>query len=151
MRRPEYTGARRSEVDDHFTEQQIGYAKVGGKWGIAIKNISGDHSSPDEAEVDQWLFSDAPRLLRVNSIGHIPELLEAIIEAAAKMTATISEKTDEVGVYASEIQTVLDKPLEEIFEEGLGITRSTSGPLQRLKLEGGPLKPPQVPKRQEGK
>ena len=39
--------------------RQIGYAKVSGRWGIAIQSLSG--MLGDENTPDVWLFSDAPR------------------------------------------------------------------------------------------
>jgi hypothetical protein len=94
--------------DEHYWAEEIGYSKINGKWGIAIRTISGDLRFPDDERVEQWLFNDAPRLLRMHSVAKIPELLEAIAEAAAKMTAAISEKTEEVAMYAKEFKGALN-------------------------------------------
>jgi hypothetical protein len=83
------------EQNDYYHEE-LGYAKIGGKWGIALRTVSGNHSNPPEDEVEElWLFNDGPRNLRLSAIGKIPELLERLsteaIETAKKIKGKLAE------------------------------------------------------------
>src|ERR1035438_6975485 len=69
----------------YFYSEEIGYAKIGGKWGIAIRTLEGNYQDPDNERAEQWLFNDAPRLLRVRAVEGIPELLEALLKQASQM------------------------------------------------------------------
>ena len=91
----------------HLYEEYVGYAKVNGKWGIAVATYTFNENCPPRE--DEWLFNDAPRKLRVDAVGKIPDLLEAIVKEARDMSLKIDEKTAEVSAYASGIREVLDK------------------------------------------
>jgi hypothetical protein len=82
--------------DEGFRHEDIGDTKVNGRWGIAIRTVEGDYSHPDRDDLEQWLFNDAPRLLRVNAVEKIPELLEALLESATEMTRAIIDKAGDV-------------------------------------------------------
>src|SRR5882724_6007815 len=58
--------------------ETIGYAKVAGKWGIALQSAIGSHDDPEEGSAEQWLFNDAPRKLRLAAIDKLPELLKKL-------------------------------------------------------------------------
>jgi ABC-type transporter Mla subunit MlaD len=107
---PTWVPFNQSSADSvpEYYREEIGYAKVGGKWGIAIRTIEGTYQSPDDDEVEQWLFNDAPRLLRVNAVEKIADLLDALIEKAAEMTKTITQKTAEVDALAAGIKSVVE-------------------------------------------
>ena len=66
--------------DDEWSDQ-LGYEKINGKWGLAIRVL--DH--PESRVDNQWLFADAPRDLRVKAVDGIPKLLDAL---GAQVTAT---------------------------------------------------------------
>src|SRR5437879_8574303 len=51
-----------------YWADEIGYAKIGGKWGIAIRSVEGEYNRPDDARVEQWLFNDSPGLLRMRAV-----------------------------------------------------------------------------------
>src|SRR5271166_4568592 len=44
--------------DTSFWSEDLGYAKIGGKWGISLRTVSGDIQDPDRAAVDEWLFNE---------------------------------------------------------------------------------------------
>ena len=81
------------EVDtniEYFWERAIGYASVGGTWGIAISSESGHLG--DESREEVWRFNDAPRSYRLESLEKLPELLEKLVETANKTTAELKTK-----------------------------------------------------------
>jgi hypothetical protein len=68
---PTWVSFEKSRSDDGNYQEDIGYAKINGKWGIAIRTIECDFSDPDSS-VAEWQFNDAPRLLRVNAVERFP-------------------------------------------------------------------------------
>jgi hypothetical protein len=83
------------DQDGNWWSRSIGYTQVGDKWGIALKDASGHYAIPDRDSVEKWLFNDAPRWMRVESVGRIPDLLEALLKQAEDTTKKIKAKTDE--------------------------------------------------------
>src|SRR5688572_3461835 len=55
-------------------ELDIGYARVNGHWGIAIRK-----------DKEKWLFRNAPRKYRIETIDHLPEVLVALTKEAERM------------------------------------------------------------------
>ncbi len=70
----------------------IGYAKVGGKWGIALADRSGDATDPEGDQEEVWLFSDAPRWLRIMGVEHVPALLEKLVAESNKTVEQVKSK-----------------------------------------------------------
>jgi len=79
---------------DYWSED-LGYGKVGGKWGIALRTVSGNHNYPDEETIETWLFNEAPRVLRLSAIGKVPELLEKLSKEASETATQIRGKLAE--------------------------------------------------------
>jgi len=75
----------------------LGYAKVGQKWGIALRTREGhDFEEPSEHKIEEWLFNDAPRRLRIRAVDHLPELLDALTEATNKTAVKLRAKIGQV-------------------------------------------------------
>ncbi len=89
----------------YFTKS-IGYAKVKGKWGIAIKSAEGDYRFPDEEHVEKWSFEEAPRHLRLNALSHIPELLVCLTKETADFTKKVSKKLEQTQDLAAAIKEI---------------------------------------------
>jgi hypothetical protein len=85
---------------------QIGYCKVDGKWGIALRHIWGHEAFEVHNEDGPWLFKDAPREMRLRSADKIPELIKALSEEASRTTKKIQEKTKEVRELAGAIASI---------------------------------------------
>jgi superfamily II DNA/RNA helicase len=108
------------ETYDHWREE-IGYAKIGGKWGVALQTVTGNYQHPDRDYVEKWLFNDAPRQLRLSSLVYIPELLEKLSEHAANATKQIAEK----------LQTTHE--LVNAIKEAAADSRNSAQPTIRLR------------------
>lgn len=91
----------------HWSEE-LGYAKVAGKWGIALRTISGDYNWPDQDDVEIWLFNDAPRALRLSAIGLIPALLEELSVQAVDNTEKIKAKLADAQEVAKVVRASAD-------------------------------------------
>jgi len=97
------------------TEEQIGYDKWGGKWGIALRKIFEDQSSANEQpeDVTTWAFPEAPREMRIRAISHLHELLAKLIEDAEKTTKVVMTKTIEAEQLAKAIFQLADDESEK--------------------------------------
>ena len=97
---------RSDSRDVEYDCDQIGYCKVSGKWGIALRHIWGHEGFDDHKEDGPWLFNDAPRELRLRGIDKIPEVIEALANEAIGTTKRIQEKTKDVRELAGAITSV---------------------------------------------
>lgn len=100
------------ESDDSgaFWRYYVGYAKVDGKWGLALSEVSGDEALPPEENYDkEWLFNDAPRDMRVDAIPHIPALLDAIVKQVNDTASDLEAKAAIARDVASTIKSLTTK------------------------------------------
>lgn len=97
------------------TEEQLGYDKWAGKWGIALRKIFEDKSSPNDQpeDVTTWTFAEAPREMRIRAISHLHELLAKLNEDAEKTTKSIIIKTIEAEQLAKAIYQLGDDEAEK--------------------------------------
>jgi hypothetical protein len=93
-----------------FWEQGIGYAKVRGRWGIALRTVEGSRIDPGFDRVEEWLFNDAPRAMRVDSVSKLPDLLEKLVEVAGETTEKIRAKIAEAEIVAASIRQNVNAP-----------------------------------------
>lgn len=87
-------------------QRSLGYAKVGGRWGIAIRDCAGPMNEP-WTRCDDWLFSDAPRAFRVKAIDRLPLLVEALINAASLIAEELESKFAAAADVARAAQAVV--------------------------------------------
>jgi hypothetical protein len=100
----------RTVREEQYDEDQIGYCKVDGKWGIALRRSWGDYNREDFGEEGPWLFNDAPRELRIMAADTIPDVIEALGKAASETTRKVQEKARVVGELASAIEGIANGP-----------------------------------------
>ena len=77
----------------NYWSRDIGYAKVGNKWGIAIRRTWGNHA--DHHGDETWLFGDAPRWMCIEAAGKLPELFDDLIKRTQESTEKLRAKTAE--------------------------------------------------------
>lgn len=94
------------DQDGDYSERRIGYAKVAGKWGLALATASGSTYSPDEYG-EQWLFNDAPRSMRIEAVEHVPALLEELVKRADQLATDLQEKTFAARELATTIASLV--------------------------------------------
>ena len=92
-----------SENGEQEYREQVGYAKIGGKWGIALKTVD-ELVFRDDADVEQWAFNDAPRQLRLKAIDYIPHLLVELSKEAANFTEKITRRTGDLQQLVSALK-----------------------------------------------
>ncbi len=87
-----------------YNQEQIGYCKVNGVWGIAIRHIWGDESIDSHHSEGPWLFNDASREMRIQAVDKLPELIEELSKEATQAQKKIQEKTKQVRDLADAIR-----------------------------------------------
>jgi hypothetical protein len=83
----------RSDEPQDYDDDQIGYDKINGKWGIALRHIWGNYDFDRHNQDGPWLFNDAPRELRLQCLEKIPELIDALNKEAVATTKKVYEST----------------------------------------------------------
>lgn len=91
----------REDGSGNYIKRDLGYAKVGGKWGIALRTMTGNHNAPEDAVVEEWLFNDAPRALRIEAVEKLPDLFDSLVKEADAATKQIRNKTQHVQQLAT--------------------------------------------------
>jgi hypothetical protein len=90
--------------------RRIGYTKIRDKWGVALRTASGNYNWPNDDSEELWLFNDAPRWMRIEAVGKIPDLLEELLRQAEDTTKKIKNKTTQ----AYELAAAMSKVAQEV-------------------------------------
>ena len=77
------------DVYQRFWAHSLGYAKVSGRWGIAIRTLNGDYTEPNE---EAWLFNDAPRSYRLEALEKLPDLLEELEKTSSETALVLKSR-----------------------------------------------------------
>jgi hypothetical protein len=91
----------REDGSGNYSKRDLGYAKVGGRWGIALRAFTGNHNTPDESTMEEWLFNDAPRALRIEAVEKLPDLFDHLGKEAEQAAKQIKGKTERAKQLAS--------------------------------------------------
>ena len=92
---------RASDEDGSWEIDELGYAKINGRWGIALRTRSGNDQRPEYVEtVAEWPFNKAARASRLGAIEKIPELLNKLHQEAAKVTKELQAKLADAQAVA---------------------------------------------------
>jgi hypothetical protein len=101
---------RTSEYDNgnkrHF---EIGYAKINGRWGMALRTLNDEPDEPEYTNIERWAFNEGPRGMRVDAIQKLPELLDELVKKAEKATRKLKDGTE----TAREVMGALEKAATE--------------------------------------
>jgi hypothetical protein len=93
-----------------YEREDVGYSKVGGSWGLAIRKLVGDENNPEPDEVrDVWAFNDAPRDLRLRAVQKLPDLLDALGKAAVKTAEAVNKKLAEARAFTAALGLKVSK------------------------------------------
>jgi hypothetical protein len=104
-----------------WSREELGYAKVSGKWGLALRASSGDECDTD-GEHDtftEWLFCDASRDMRIRALPHLPQLIAQLNTDAKSVTARISENVKEAEELAHAIELIAQNGSSSLSAEAL--------------------------------
>ena len=96
------------ENNGYYWSRSIGYTQVDHKWGIAIKQASGNHNYDDHDET-VWAFSKAPRWMVIESIAKLPDLFESLIERVQDTTSKLKARTEQTRELVAAIKSAADE------------------------------------------
>jgi hypothetical protein len=88
--------------DAVYWGELIGYAKIGGRWGVSLQRLEGH--DPDDPTVEKWLFNDAPRSFRLEAVGKLPALLKTMSAEANKTAKELRAKLTDVQEIAAALK-----------------------------------------------
>lgn len=117
--------------DEEYDDDQIGYSKVDGKWGIALRHIWGNYALEEFGGEGPWLFNDAPRELRLLGVEKIPELIEALSKEASETTQKVRETTKQVHDLAAAVAEVTNQPPATLPKKVSSVSSSEISAQQR--------------------
>jgi hypothetical protein len=101
-----FRGGTDPDDPNSYSQQEIGYCKVAGVWGVALRHVWG-HQGFDEHHSDgPWLFNEASREMRISSVDKMPEVIEALAKHAFDTTKRVEAKTKEVRKLAEAISEI---------------------------------------------
>jgi hypothetical protein len=72
--------------------RSVGYERINGQWGIAIETATKKTANGDPVESSRWVFSDAPRWLRLRALDHLPDLFDALKKEADRHKSMVDAK-----------------------------------------------------------
>jgi hypothetical protein len=104
------------ENEGYWWDRGIGYTQMKGRWGLALRDREGHYSAPDANSEEIWPFNEAPRWMRINAVGQIPDLLEALLKQAEDTTKKIKSKITQAYELAEAFGKVMEeepKPAEQ--------------------------------------
>jgi hypothetical protein len=74
---------------------ELGFAKVSGKWGLALRTLHVREGNSDD-EAAYWLFNEASRDMRIEAVEFLPALLRALTESAVLKKDQLRTRLDSV-------------------------------------------------------
>ena len=90
----------------YYQSDDVGFTKINGKWGLAIRSISGDVTDPDGEKCTEWHFNESPRGLRVRAVSKFPELLEKLIKDGKEMVGEVAAQVQAVDFLADALEEI---------------------------------------------
>jgi hypothetical protein len=105
---PAWVETSRGGDEPYWWDRGVGYSKLKDGWGIALRTRSGTDDPHDDFQ-EVWAFNDAPRWLRIEGVGKLPDLLEALLKQAEDTTKKLRAKVTQANELAKAITTVADE------------------------------------------
>ena len=94
--------------DGHIVEtEQLGYAKVKGKWGICLR-LTIEGLSPED-DVTEWHFDSAPRDMRISSAQFFGRLLESLNRESLKQVNLMEERAKDIDELTASVIDIANK------------------------------------------
>ena len=97
--------------ETQYWTSEIGYAKTDGKWGVSLRSIQGYLLDNTDESEEVWNFSDAPRALRAEAVGKIPDLLEKMLQLTEETTKDLKEKTEQAAEITFLVSNLTPTPV----------------------------------------
>ena len=95
-----WTTYKQGSYEENWWKWDIGYSRIGSRWGIAIKVSSGDESDPEHDRSERWFFNESPLYLRHPSIDKLPDLLEALAKTGEAVAGKLTRAAERAVTIA---------------------------------------------------
>ena len=92
------------EDGDFVSASSLGYDKVSGTWGIAIRYESFDNNG--HTRTVEWQFNQAPRADRLEALEELPVLLEELAKSASTTATQLKSKVATTKQVATTISSI---------------------------------------------
>ncbi len=85
--------------ETQYWTNELGYAKTDGKWGLALREVTGFHLDNGDDSEQVWGFNEAPRAQRAEAVDKIPDLLEKLLQQTHDATRELKEKIEQASEF----------------------------------------------------
>jgi len=99
-----------SDEDGNYWTRDIGYAKIGDQWGIALRRTWGNEYHDHHGE-EVWPFRDAPRWMRIESAGKLPDLFDELVKRTKETTSNLRARTAQAKELAAALTAILPETI----------------------------------------
>jgi hypothetical protein len=96
----------------NYSSRYLGYAKVNNRWGIALRTVAGNTNQAEETSVEEWLFNDAPRALRIEAVEKLPDLFDNLIKEADATIKKVKAQTSSARQLAAALGDGVSAPAD---------------------------------------
>jgi hypothetical protein len=95
--------------EEYWWKWDIGYTRLGGRWGIALRVSSGDETDPESDTSEKWFFNESPLYLRHPAIDKLPDLLEALAKTGETVAGKLTRATERATTIADVVTPKVKK------------------------------------------
>ena len=81
-------------------DRSVGYAKVGPKWGLAIRIDEYPEHDPEASDPELWPYREAPRTLRLQAFEKVPQLIDKLVTETNTLADKIKAQIPQVQLVA---------------------------------------------------
>ncbi len=89
--------------EEYWWKWDIGYTRLAGRWGIALRVSSGDETDPEHDKAERWFFNESPLYLRHSAVDTLPDLIEALAKTGETVARKLSSASERASVIAETI------------------------------------------------
>lgn len=97
------SGSSAAPFADDLWSEDLGYDRLGRKWGLMLRRVEGNFGKPEPDE-ENWSFNEAPRPLRIKAAAKIPELIAKLDREAKEMVEQVSASIDATAPLVKAIE-----------------------------------------------
>jgi hypothetical protein len=91
---------KQGSYEENWWKWDIGYTRLSGRWGIAIKVSSGEEGNPEYDQSERWFFNESPLYLRHPAIDKLPDLLESLAKTGESVVSKLTRAAERAATIA---------------------------------------------------
>jgi len=94
----------REDEGGNCAREEIGYTRIGNRWGVALRAVSGVRGEYGEETFSA--FADSPRQQRIRAVPYVSALLEKLSAEAEAMIEKLTPKVEEISALATSFENL---------------------------------------------